>query len=158
MLCSLVCTCSRIESSSSIFCRRCSWFAESSNQGSRSCCVPWKWTSVCNIFLCSSILPMLLVWVDVSLYNTFFAVMVNHFLFLLRYLILASAYLLARLRYVLIFISGSEEFNLIRLLLMDCLEFFFFVNVDRATRERCHYHCVLQDGWICSSGVLMQIS
>ena len=54
----------------------------------------------------------------------FSAVMVNHFLFLLRYLILASAFRLARLRYVLLFISGSEEFNLIRLPLMDFLLFF----------------------------------
>jgi hypothetical protein len=61
----------------------------------------------------------------------FSAVMVNRFLFLLRYLILASAFRLARLRYVLIFISGSEEFNLIRLPLMDFL--FFLMNVDRAT-------------------------
>ena len=51
----------------------------------------------------------------------FSAVMVNRSLFLLRYLILASAFRLERLRYVLIFISGSEEFNLIRLPLMDFL-------------------------------------
>lgn len=85
----------------------------------------------------------------------FSAVTVNPFLCLLRYLILASAFRLERLRYVLIFISGSEEFNLIRLPLMDFLQilFFVFTNVDRASRERCHYHCILQDGWICSSGV-----
>ena len=54
----------------------------------------------------------------------FSAVMVNPFLFLTRYLILASAFRLERLRYVLIFISGSEEFNLIRLPLMDFLQIF----------------------------------
>lgn len=61
----------------------------------------------------------------------FCAVMVNPFLFLLRYLILASAFRLERLRYVLIFISGSEEFNLIRLPLMDFLQILFF----------CFYEC-----------------
>ena len=55
----------------------------------------------------------------------FSAVMVNRSLFLLRYLILASAFRLERLRYVLVFISGSEEFNLIRLPLMDFLQIFF---------------------------------
>jgi hypothetical protein len=54
------------------------------------------------------------------------AVMVNHFLYLLRYLILASAFRLERLRYVLISINGTEEFKLIRLPLMDCLQIFFY--------------------------------
>lgn len=58
----------------------------------------------------------------------FSAVMVNHFLFLLRYLILASAFRLARLRYVLIFISEVKvQFDQVSLDGLSAYLFFYYL-------------------------------